>query len=1227
MSQVLARLSCLLRVTALVLVMVGQASEAPAEDSPAGWSSEFGRIGTDGPVLAATVYNGDLVAVGRFGFAVDERVDGVARWDGTNWHSLGAKIQFNRAAFVAEFGGDLYVGGDFEVVGEDNLKGIARWDGQKWHGMGGGLDGAVHALIPFQGALVAAGKFSVVGNKSIQNLARWDGERWHTLGAGVGGGGKIRVLAMTVHDHRLVVGGFFSQAGETAVANIAQWDGQRWSAMSAGFNDVVHALHSHGDLLVAGGLFRSSGETALNAVAAWDGDGWRAFGDGVSMSERYAKKPVVNALASWHGKLIVGGNFMFAGGSAASSIAVWEGDAWSRLGDAFYVPHDDPQRPEEVHTLVVHGDELVAGGAFRFAADRQVNHLARWDGHRWSSFGTGLGSDNRAYFPMAIFNGDLVVGGDANFKHAGGSPVYGLGLWTGEGWRAFPGWWRPGQTGYPGVYDLTVYGDRLIIAGMFRRAGGKEITTFAQWDGDWSAMDPSIRWGASQITEMVEYAGRLYMAGKFMRDGPHIGLLAWDREAWEIVDTAIEAGSIQAMTVHQDRLIVAHGTHFGAPPYHHTISAWDGEEWTTTKPKNDGEVTAFADFQGMLVAGFGKLGPNEPETHSVMFFEDGAWSQLGADFAQNGERLQASVDALAVYQDYLVAAGRFDMVGEKRIDGIAFWSGREWRSIVGGVDGQVLSLVAETDRLWCSGRFYNAGGKPSLSIARWDGPLPDSTSPEPTVEENEVPSPRPGRESPVIFSSLTNPGFVQWDDELPRGWSLVDKVRCQDPDSLFLPLPDGGISLNPKADGKYGCHGSLRQYLRVQPGRYYRLRVLARGGRTEPRGSTWFGTARLSFHKYYEQVGQIGEPRGTATQLSGSEFTWHEAVLRCPEGSEVASIALEVSGKQGHLEIKEVRFEEAQMISVDCFDQLVVAMEARYTNFDRCPVSWTDLVDEFRPLAAESRSRDDFMGVLQSMLVRVGDPFIVVNTWGDLCVVNVWRVPVEVANTQRSFRPPQEISDRLMDFDGRMGWLPGDICYLYLNRSGALPRDDRLKELRNARGIILDLRRKSHDTNLGGTDPHERLREFATSIASAGSHHYGSKQVREAETLTAFAEPEPLRIDVPRETALDVPVIALIGRDTYGPMAELALILKALPNVTLIGQSTRRAAGSPEMVRLPISLNVSFPKVRFLHPDGRPVDDDHGIEADVRVAADSEGDPVFDEGLLVLRKKITELKQ
>jgi hypothetical protein len=176
----------------------------------------------------------------------------------------------------------------------------------------------------------------------------------------MGGSSFPSVNALAVSGGTLYAGGGFTYAGGSAANYIAQWNGTSWSALGSGMNSVVRALAVSGGTLYAGGGFTNAGGSAANSIAQWNGSSWSALGSGISGVGDNGLGPYVLALAVSGGTLFAGGEFATAGGSAANSIAQWNGSSWSPLGSGISGGYG-------VAALAVSGSTLYAVGNFTTA--------------------------------------------------------------------------------------------------------------------------------------------------------------------------------------------------------------------------------------------------------------------------------------------------------------------------------------------------------------------------------------------------------------------------------------------------------------------------------------------------------------------------------------------------------------------------------------------------------------------------------------------------------------------------------------------------------------------------------------------------------------------------------------------------------------------------------------------------------------------------------------------
>src|SRR5262245_29744756 len=150
------------------------------------WASTFGTFpGVDSSIQALTVFDdgsGPALYVGG-SFSSAHGLDGtrgIARWDGTQWSSVGGGLDGGARCFLVYddgLGGGpaLYVGGGFTMAGGVAAEGIARWDGSDWSALGGGIgtipNHAVNALAEFDDgtgpALYACGTFDLAGGQPV----------------------------------------------------------------------------------------------------------------------------------------------------------------------------------------------------------------------------------------------------------------------------------------------------------------------------------------------------------------------------------------------------------------------------------------------------------------------------------------------------------------------------------------------------------------------------------------------------------------------------------------------------------------------------------------------------------------------------------------------------------------------------------------------------------------------------------------------------------------------------------------------------------------------------------------------------------------------------------------------------------------------------------------------------------------------------------------------------
>lgn len=372
-----------------------------------------------------------LYAGGQFPMVGGVPANGIARWDGSQWYSLGNEAHTVNApvrALAWEKGTNrIYVGGSFSVVGWIPARNIARLEGTNWSPLGSGMTGTHPQLssvtaLAWDGTnnhLYAGGLFIKAGESPANNIARWDGANWFPLGSGVNG--EVLALAWDSDTNNLYVGGSFAMAGGNQANHIARWDGADWFPLGAGMDGEVLALvwDNVSKNLYAGGNFKTAGEVTANYIAKWDGITWSPLGSGMMNGW-------VMALAWDHSKshLYAGGNFTGVDGNIIRQVAKWDGNGWMPLGEVV------GNQLGPIHALAWDGatNSLYAGGSIHQAGGVPANMVAKWDGTNWSPLGSGLLWDSVLTLAWDDVNNSLYAGG--YFMTAGGNPSYYLARWV-----------------------------------------------------------------------------------------------------------------------------------------------------------------------------------------------------------------------------------------------------------------------------------------------------------------------------------------------------------------------------------------------------------------------------------------------------------------------------------------------------------------------------------------------------------------------------------------------------------------------------------------------------------------------------------------------------------------------------------------------------------------------------------------------------------------------------
>jgi trimeric autotransporter adhesin len=120
------------------------------------------------------IHNNELYAAGGISGSGTTIINGIARWDGANWNSLGTGSNGGGPYSMVIYNNELIAGGFFQNLGNVlNTKGIGSWDGTSWHSLNNGIiTGNIRDMIVYNTDLYNGGNMSNVDSMNIRSIAR-----------------------------------------------------------------------------------------------------------------------------------------------------------------------------------------------------------------------------------------------------------------------------------------------------------------------------------------------------------------------------------------------------------------------------------------------------------------------------------------------------------------------------------------------------------------------------------------------------------------------------------------------------------------------------------------------------------------------------------------------------------------------------------------------------------------------------------------------------------------------------------------------------------------------------------------------------------------------------------------------------------------------------------------------------------------------------------------------
>jgi hypothetical protein len=347
----------------------------------------------------------ELYAAGGFGSIGGVAVNGVARFDGTSWNTVGPAGVTGSGGGVRCFavwndgtGDALYAGGGFNSIGGVPCNNVAKWNGTTWSPLGSGVasvsNPAVQALLalpgPYPGLpsyLIAGGLFIQAGGVGAQGIAAWDGASWSSMGSTIGA-----ALSLALFDDgagaRIYAGGVRSAVAAPPLSEFQRFDPPSWVSVpgwsTPSPSNSIPALRTFDDGSGTALYLSSSTGPQLRKF-----DGTAVTSVGTTAASGFFSNPTIRTLSTFDDGgglgLCLGGGFTSVDGIPAAGVAQYRGGVFSALGAGLGpidLPFSGGYTPPIVWTSVAHDDgsgpSLFAGGSFTKAGSHAAGLIARW---------------------------------------------------------------------------------------------------------------------------------------------------------------------------------------------------------------------------------------------------------------------------------------------------------------------------------------------------------------------------------------------------------------------------------------------------------------------------------------------------------------------------------------------------------------------------------------------------------------------------------------------------------------------------------------------------------------------------------------------------------------------------------------------------------------------------------------------------------------------------------
>jgi hypothetical protein len=312
---------------------------------------------------------------------------------------------------------------------------------------------------------------------------------------------------------------------------------------------------------------------------------------------------------------------------------------------------------------------------------------------------------------------------------------------------------------------------------------------------------------------------------------------------------------------------------------------------------------------------------------------------------------------------------------------------------------------------------------------------------------------------------------------------------------------------------------------------------------------------------------------------------------------------------------------DAELDRVGLLDQVWRDVDRHYASFVVKGLQWDSLHDAYSTRAAQAANDSALADVVGAMLSELRDYHV--NLW-----VGSRGYRYGGFDARPAFFNPAVVAYYVTDLGGApnghmaFGHAAPDVGYvwiLHFSRDGFdVDIDTALARLADVSALVIDVR-----DNPGG--------ELFNAVTVAGrfadgDRTYGFKRFRDGPAHDDLSPPEGQVVSPMGPRRFSGPVAVLTNRTSGSAAEAFVLAMRALPNVTVVGDSTAGASGTPLLRELPNGWLYRFP-ISIWYDAAHVPYEEIGLVPDIWVRGSSEEladrrDAVLDTALAVVRRAL-----